>query len=86
MSGFLGMGDKLPRPGYLHPCVCVGGGGGAAQRQLHPQGTSCPGWWAGGGGGQDTPGSKLPRVQDKPVHRETCGSGVWVMHCLGVCL
>ena len=45
-----------------------GGGGQAAQRQLHPKGQAAQ------GGGQDTGvssplGGKLPRVQDKPVHR-----------------
>ena len=66
-----GVGGKLPSPGYLHP---PGGGEQAAQGEghtpeyLHPGGeTNCrkaaslPAW--GGGRG------KLPRIQDKTVHR-----------------
>ena len=63
------MGGKLPRPGYLHPR------GASCPEAASPPGASCPGW------GQDTPGylhprggklprGKLPRVQDKPVHRD----------------
>ena len=58
-------GGKLPRSSFSPGVAAQGGGkipwgicttgGQAAPRQLHPPG--------GGGGG------KLPRVQDKPVHR-----------------
>ena len=53
---------KLPRPGYLHPW------GASCPEELHPWGQA-----AQGGGkipqGIFTPGGKLPRVQDKLVHR-----------------
>ena len=77
------MGGKLPRPGYLHPR------GASAQRQLHPRGPSCPGWGQDTPGylhprgascpeAASPPGGKLPRVQDKPVHRHTAVSAFWV--------
>ena len=53
-----------------------GGGGQAAHRQLHPGGVSCPGWGARYPGVSSPRrascpgGCKLPRVQDKPVHRD----------------
>ena len=59
LSGFLGAGGKLPRPGYLHP----GGGGQASQGGGKiPRGVYIP-------GGHAPRDSFTPGGQDKPVHR-----------------
>ena len=69
---------KLPRPGYLHPRRA------SCPEAASSPGASCPGWGARYPGVSSppggkllrgfTPGGKLPRVQDKPVHRKI----IWV--------